>query len=208
MSVNFLSAKYNRADFLSFLTQKFLPVDFEQTQSNVYIDRTGARINNALKLGSCSSLGLSVYEFRHNSIHDPRVTLSRESFNILNKNEIEPNALAVFYNEQASQWRLSLITCDFTLGKKKGSVKREFSNPRRFSYILGEGCKLHTPLTMLNRDYSVKSTEDLVSRFAIETVTRQFYKDLFNWYDSWAVNIVKISYRFRQKCKTASKTGY
>ena len=192
MSVNFLSAKYNRADFLSFLTQKFLPVDFEQTQSNIYIDRTGARINSALKLGSCLSIGTSIYEFRHNSNHDPRVTLSRESFNILNKNEIEPNALAVFYNEDTSQWRLSLITSDFTFGKKKGSVKKEFSNPRRYSYILGKDCKLHTPSTMLNKDYRVKSTEDLVSRFAIEVVTKQFYKDLFNWYDSWAVNIVKF----------------
>jgi hypothetical protein len=192
MSGIFLGAKYNRNDFVSFLSQKFLPNDFEQVQSKIAIEKTGTKIKNAIKLGDCPSLGLSIYEFKHNSRHDARVTLSRESFNIIDKNEIEPNTLAVFFNEDTDQWRLSLITSDYTLSKKKGRVKREFSNPRRFSYLLGEGCQLRTPDSMLNKDYRVKSEEDLVSRFAIEVVTKQFYKELFQWYDSWAVNLVKF----------------
>ena len=192
MSEIFLASKYNRNDFVSFLSQKFLPIDFEQSQSKIFIEKPDGKINNAVKLGSCPSLELSVYEFMHNSGHDPRVTLSRESFSILDKNDTEPNALAVFFNEENAQWRLSLITSDFTLGKKKGRIKRDFSNPRRFSYLLGENCQLHTPESMLYKDYRVKSEEDLISRFAIEVVTKQFYKDLFMWYDTWAVNLVKF----------------
>jgi len=137
MSEIFLASKYNRNDFVSFLSQKFLPTDFEQSQSKVFIEKPDGKINNAVKLGSCPSLELSVYEFKHNSNHDPKVTLSRESFNILEKNDPEPNTLAVFFNEENAQWRLSLITSDFSLGKKKGRVKRDFSNPRRFSYLVG-----------------------------------------------------------------------
>jgi hypothetical protein len=191
MSEQFLTSKYNRNEFVSFLTQKFLPTDFEQSQNKIVLDKTDGRIKNAVKLGSCPSLELNIYEFKHDSGYDPRVTLSRESFNII-KNDIEPNALAVFFNEDAAQWRLSLITSDYGLARKKGRVNREFSNPRRFSYLLGGNCKLHTPESMLYKDYRVKSHEDLVSRFAIEVVTKQFYKDLFNWYDAWAVQLVNF----------------
>ena len=132
----FLQTKYNREDFISFLSQKFLPTDFEQTQTKVEINKADSRIKNAINLGYCPSLEMNVYEFKHNSRNDPRVTLSRESFNII-KN-YEPNALAVFFNEDTAQWRLSLITSDYSLAKKKGHVKQEFSNPRRFSYLLGK----------------------------------------------------------------------
>jgi len=204
MSEMFLASKYNRNDFISFLSQKFLPTDFESSQAKIVIDRTNSIIKNANKLGACPSLELSVYEFKHNSNHDPRVNLSRESFNIL-KNDTEPNALAVFFNEDTSQWRLSLITSDYSPGKKKGRVNREFSNPRRFSYLLGENCKLHTPESMLYKDYRVKSEEDLISRFAIEVVTKQFYKELFNWYDTWAVKKVKFPTGIGKDAKLPSK---
>ena len=191
MSEVFLAEKYNRNEFLSFLSQKFLPTDFEQSPSKIVIDKNKGIINNAFKLGSCPSLDLSIYEFNHNSRYDPRVTLSRESFNIL-KSDIEPNALAVFFNEDTSQWRFSLITSDYFPDMKKRHVKREFSNPRRFSYLLGEECKKfkHTPELMLITSGRVKNKDDLVSRFAIEVVTKKFYQELFKWYDSWAVDMV------------------
>ena len=187
-----IAEKYNRNDFLSFLSGKFLPQDFEQFLSATIIDKPNSKIKEAVKLGSCNSLDLSIYEFKHQSTRDPRVTLSRESFGILSSNDINPNALAVFYNEDTAQWRLSLITSDYTSGKRKGQVKREFSNPRRFSYVLGEDCKRHTPESMLFTKGMVKSENDLVSRFAIDVVTKQFYQDLFKWYDTWAVKLVKF----------------
>jgi len=205
MSGTFLELEYNRNNFISFLTQNFLPTDFEQSQNKIVVGKSDARIKNAVKLGHCPSLGLSVYEFRHNSILDPRVSLSRESFDIIDKNETEPNALAVFYNENVSQWRLSLITSDYTFGRKKGHVERKFSNPRRFSYLLGEGRNLRTPQSMLNKEYRVKSEEDLVSRFAIEVVTKQFYRELFNWYDSWAIHLVNFPTGIGRNAKKSEK---
>jgi len=126
MSGLFLKEKYNRDTFITFLSQKFLPSDFEQSQTKIITTKDNKVIKDAIKLGICPSLELSIYEFRHNSKNDPRVMLSRESYNILSNNEIEPHALAVFFNEDNSQWRLSLITSDYILGKKKGQVKRDF----------------------------------------------------------------------------------
>jgi methylase of polypeptide subunit release factors len=186
-----ITASYSRNDFISFLTNSFLPNDFEPGNQSIYTE-TARRIKSAEKLGYCQSLDLSVYEFKHESPGDPRVTLSRESFKIIETNDTVSNVLAVFCNEDSLNWRLSLITSDYSLGKNTKQVKREFSNPRRFSWILGKDCKRHTPETMLFSRGKVNSIEELSSRFAIDTVTKKFYEELFTWYDKWAVNVVKF----------------
>ncbi|GHV69689.1 hypothetical protein AGMMS49928_13050 [Spirochaetia bacterium] len=187
-----ITQKYNREIFLSFLQDNFLPDDFEPNKENVYINKKNAVIADAVKLGVCHSLDISIYEFKHHSRNDPRVTLSRESFSILKNSDTVSNALAVFYNEDSSQWRLSLITSDYTVNEKQNRAERSFSNPRRYSYLLGEGCKRHTPESVLFTKGKIKSIDDLVGRFAIDVVTKKFYSELFNWYDTFAMPLVKF----------------
>jgi type I restriction-modification system DNA methylase subunit len=186
-----IAAKYDRNTFIDFLSNNFLPGDF-QRQDNDAIDNVGSKIKRAERLGYCESLDLSIYEFKHESLNDPRVTLSRESFKIIEKNDTASNALAVFYSD-AANWRLSLITSGYSLDKTNKQAKRDFSNPRRYSYLLGEGCKKHTPESMLvHKDNPVKTEKELKDRFAIEVVTKEFYQRLFDWYDNWAVKTVKF----------------
>jgi methylase of polypeptide subunit release factors len=186
-----ITAPYNRDDFMSFLSGRFLPDDFEPCLNTVSVDNSHTVIKNTVKLGFCSSLDLSVYEFRHSGILDPRVTLSRESFKIIETNDTASNALAIFYSD-AAHWRLSLITSDYSIGKTTKHVKHTFSNPRRYSYLLGKNCKKHTPESMLNRkDNPVKTVQELKGRFAIEVVTEVFYKELFKWYE-WAKNLAEF----------------
>jgi hypothetical protein len=187
-----ITADYNRGDFLGFLADSFLPDDFERSDDTVVRDKSNSCIRNAVKLGLCPSLDLSVYEFLHAG-HDPRVKLSREAFSLLGRYEnTASNALAVFFNKDTAAWRLSLITSEYSPGKKKGEVKRGFSNPRRYSYMLGKDCKRHTPEQMLFAKGKVNSFKDLASRFAIDTVTKKFFRELFDWYDKWAINVVKF----------------
>ncbi|MDR2807662.1 MAG: hypothetical protein LBB43_01490, partial [Spirochaetaceae bacterium] len=206
-----ITAQYNQNDFLAFLSDHFLPDDFEQSRNAVSIDKPHAVIKSALKLGSCPSLDLSVYEFKHSGIHDPRVSLSRESFKIIETNDVSSRALAVFYNENSAQWRLSLITSDYYIGKTTKQVKRTFSNPRRFSWLLGEGCKRHTPEAMLfgkakDKDKGkIQSFDDLAKRFAIDAVTKEFYRELFKWYDESAVPAVKYPQGVGAKVQLTTK---
>jgi hypothetical protein len=116
--------------------------------------------------------------------------LSRESFKIIETNDTASSVLAVFYSD-AANWRLSLITSDYSIGKNQKQVKREPSNPRRYSYLLGEGCKRHTPEKMLVKEGVVTSHKNLLKRFAIEVVTEVFYNELFKWYE-WAKTLAKF----------------
>jgi hypothetical protein len=76
-----ITAKYNRNDFINFIENSFLPEDFQKAQKaneDIIIDKFHSRIKTAEKLGCCRSLDLSVYEFKHESANDTRVTLSNE----------------------------------------------------------------------------------------------------------------------------------
>lgn len=169
---------YNRENFVEFLTD-FLPEDFEQEEEQTYFDYIN--IEEGYKLGTSASLDLDIYEFRTKSKRDPKVTLTREVVSCMNKYSSNQNAIVAFYSNESHHWRLSLITTDFII--ENGKVKKEHSNPRRFSFKLGKDCKKHTPESMLSKP--VTSLKDLKSRFDIEVVTKEFYNELFAWY-TWA----------------------
>ena len=181
-----LTKEYNRDDFLEYLTD-FLPDDFEQKTEQVYADYK--TINTGIKIGTCNSLDLVAFEFetKLNSESDPRVSLTREVCSVMKNKEASPNALVIFYSKQSQKFRLSLITTDYVIENNK--VKTEYSNPRRFSFKLGKDCKTHTPAQMLFEKGRVNNIEELKSRFSIESVTKQFYNELFAWYE-WACTLV------------------
>jgi hypothetical protein len=168
-----ITAEYSREDFLTFLRNDFLPDDFEYkyNRKTIYTE-TSKKIKRVEKLGYCKSLDVSVYEFTHASPGDSRVALSRESFKIIETADFVSNALAVFRSETDPNWRLSLITSDYRPADTK--ITHSLSNPRRFSWLLGKGCKKHTPTAILFSRGNVKSIADLTSRFAIDTVAKNF----------------------------------
>lgn len=177
---------YNQQQFKNFLYD-FLPDDFEEDNQELFYDNLKF-IKSGVNLGVCPSLNLIVYEFETFSEKDPRITLTREVFSLMKKYEAFPNALCVFKNENSKKWRFSLITTDYEINEK-GKIVIKHSNPRRFSYLLGENCKKHTPESMLfpKQGIKINNIDDLKKCFEIEVVTKEFYNKLFEWYKS-AVN--------------------
>ena len=182
MNTEWITQKYERESFTSFLAD-FLPDDFEREENEIYLESGIQRITNAFYLGRCDSLDLDVFEFCHASGHDPRVSLTRDAFSVMKKFGTKPYALAAFYNQDSQEWRFSFLSAASVL--KDGKVKREFTNPRRYSFLLGKGCKSHTPEVMLCSKGTVQDIDDLQKRFDIEVVTKEFYNELFAWY-TWA----------------------
>ena len=64
---------YNRQEFVGFLKNSFLPEDFVQTEENVTFTTKTTYSTKAVKLGSCESLDLVVYEIRHNPSLIPKI---------------------------------------------------------------------------------------------------------------------------------------
>lgn len=181
--------RYDRHEFLRFLGS-FLPEDFTEKIEEVHFEHKTTYIRQVTRLGRCQSLDLLVYEMRHNSVNDARVGLSKESFRFL-ANEWEGRALVLFVPENNdANYRFSLITIDLDMTEEGKTLKR-YSNPRRYSYYLGEGIAWYTPNKYLNEAGRVKDEKDLIGRFSVEVLTKAFYQELSDWY-AWAVKVVRF----------------
>jgi Alw26I/Eco31I/Esp3I family type II restriction m6 adenine DNA methyltransferase len=181
---------YNRTEFVTFLRSKFLPEDFEQEEETVHLGSTNYA-TSALKLGTCESLKLVVYEVKHNSHNDARVGLSRDAFRML-ANEYESRALVVFVPEDSNDnYRFSFIELTLSLKDDSSRLTRTYSNPHRYSYYLGTNIAYHTPNKYLNELGRVNDINDLKKRFSVKVLTNDFYEKLSDWY-AWALTVVSF----------------
>lgn len=188
--------RYNRNEFVNFLQHKFLPEDFIAETTVIDIERQTKYIRSVTKLGSSELLDLVVYEIRHTSKHDARVGLSKEAFRFL-ADEWESKALVLFVPEvNDANYRFSLITIDLN-ETEEGKLQKIYSNPRRYSYYLGEGIAYYTPNKYLNAG-RVTDEKDLTDRFSVEVLTKAFYQELSDWY-AWAVKIVRFPNKLDDK---------
>jgi len=179
---------YNSKQFLTFLEKDFLPEDF-RTESEE-LAYSAKYTQQATRIGVCPSLNLDVIEIIHNSNHDARVGLSKEAFRLLLERSKYNRAIVLFIpKDNPKTYRFSLVSIDIVLDEHK--VRRSYSNPRRYSFLLGEEAKVHTPTQYLINKGRVKDWEDLKKRFSVEVLTKEFYAELSDWY-SWAISEVKF----------------
>lgn len=189
--------RYNRTEFVDFLQHKFLPEDFVVETTSIEIEHQTMYIRAITKLGSSEMLDLVVYEVRHNSTLDARVGLSKAAFRFL-ADEWESRALVLFVPENNdANYRFSLITIDLN-ETEEGKLQRIYSNPRRYSYYLGEGIAYYTPNKYLNDLGRVTNEKDLTERFSVEVLTKAFYQELSDWY-AWAVKIIRFPNKLDDK---------
>ena len=190
---------YNREEFVNFLGNRFLPDDFISNIVPVKLKTRMTYTTKAVKLGSSASLGLVVYEVKHKSKHDARVSLSKEAFRLL-FNEYERMALVVFVPQDSDEnYRLSLIEITLESYDDKAKVYRRYSNPRRYSYLLGAGLEgtrtIDDYLLCKNQNHGeikrVVDYADLRERFSVEKLTKDFYKELQNWF-ACALDVVSF----------------
>lgn len=184
---------YNRNEFINFLSRNFLPEeDFVPEEIEVSFPGQTQYCTSALKLGSCKdTLNLDVYEIRHRSKSDARVGMSKEAFRLL-ASEGKMRALVVFVPEDSvDNYRFSFIEITLHQDEDSSRVGKTYSNPRRYSYYLGEGIAYYTPNKYLNEAGRVTSIDDLRNRFSVDVLTKSFYQELSDWY-AWAVKIVRF----------------
>ena len=178
------SQPYNQDTFLKFLKDNFLPNDFVISKEKINLTDLSfkpERIQKIELLGEVLSLDLKIYEIYHESENDPRVTLSRETFRIM-ANYSTKKALILFYSKNSPNYRFSLTTIDLKLEDTR--VTKEYSNPRRYSFFLGPDARVHTPCDFLIKKGRVSDTKDLLSRFDVEIVTKEFFSKYKGLYEN------------------------
>ncbi len=167
---------YDRNSYVRFFRSQFLPEDFDASCESISLSFSPQYTQQVTKIGQSRSLDLNVYEVKHTSERDPRVSLSKESFRLLAEYG-QKRALVLFISKTSKNYRLSLVTIDLKWEEGKRPTT-EYSNPKRFSFFLGPDAKVHTPQEYLIRQGRVKDFDDIKNRFSIEVVNKDFYTQI------------------------------
>ena len=170
----FLSEKYNRESFLAFISG-FLP-DFVKEEREFALDGEG--IDGAASLlGRSKQLNLGILEFSLKPEDGGRrIAVAQNAFKVMRRHGIR-NAVVAFSYGGDAEWRLSLLTTTLELGKS-GKIMTVESNPHRYSYLVGPGAKTKTPHEFLIDKGPVADLADLMGRFSVEVVNKQFYASI------------------------------
>ena len=172
--------KYERINIRSFL-KEFLPKDYTETENELKIDKDNKYFSKAVLLGNVNSLdGLVIIEVKRFKSEKSRLAVTKELFKFLELYGYS-KALVISFSEKESHYRLSLIESELKWTTET-KVKKSFSNPKRLSFLLGVGSKVHTASKHLVDQGRVKDYEDLYGRFNIETVNNEFYEHYKNLY--------------------------
>ncbi|MEI7463070.1 MAG: TaqI-like C-terminal specificity domain-containing protein, partial [Candidatus Taylorbacteria bacterium] len=172
--------KYNRENFSEFLIS-FLPEDYREGEKDITQLKSCQIITSAKELGYCKSLDAYVLEMNHSKSTDPRITIATDAFKVLRNYDIQ-RALVIFKNNESDNYRFSYLTITFDINEKS-KITKTYSNARRYSFYLGVDAKIKTPEQQLLKKGKIKDVDDLLSRFSVEVVNKQFYLEVAKHFD-------------------------
>ncbi len=176
--MKFLKKAYNREDYLNFLKDKFNFSQLIQTKSIGNDD-----VESFEQLGFITTIDdnkLPVFEIDikpNTKLDRNRVGLRHLVAQQVGSNE---GALAVFVDDNNSQWRFSFIAIEYSLTER--GVEKEQTASKRFTYLFGEGAKTRTAENRFSKLGKQSTLKDLKVAFAVEALNKEFYDKLYNWY--------------------------
>ena len=186
-----IEAKYNREAWQQLLHDIFLnKVQFYNSTSEVKVNSRLAK--SALYIGRISlsdGESLGIYEVE---LAD-KVDIERNKRGIRDmltkdwKDMGHAGAFMFCYRKNESVLRFSYVSETWGFNKK-GDYEKLSTNTKRYTYLLGEGRGCRTAIEQFCAlKESKQSLSDVTAAFSVEALTKQFYKDLFDWYQ-WAVD--------------------
>ena len=185
-----IESSYNRHNWLELLNDIFHHnVEFRQEPLSVPVEKDMAK--DALYLGQITlhdGHTLAVYEVELSD----RVVIERNRAAI--RNLLVSNwrggydgALMFCYRKNESVLRFTYVSESWAFDKQ-GDYKKLSTDTKRYTYLLGEGRGCRTAVDQFKTLRDSKQTlKDVTDAFSVEALTRQFYQDLFEWYE-WAVD--------------------
>ena len=168
-----LKKEYHIDNFKYVIKELLLP-DFAKDEHEVYFNNN--LFESVTQLGTSEKCDVTIYEvILKEGAQNRRVTITQEMFRILRGQGIN-NAIVAFANADYRNYRLSLLTSKYEFEGDK--IVKILSNPRRYSYSLGYETKTKTAYEFLISKGKVNSLEELIARFSVEVVNKQFYNEI------------------------------
>ena len=133
---------------------------------------------------------LGVYEIKTNpqtQLHRNRVQMRQLVAKQCQQSTLD-GALAVYYDDRR-HWRFSFISMEYKLDEQ-GQVKKEESAPKRYTYLLGKDAKIRTAVERFSRLNKTARLDNLKMAFAVGQLNKEFYKELFKWYERAKLQVV------------------
>ena len=177
-----LQSPYDRKHW-KILLQELFPSDLDFFAQEVDLhDSKNERIESFTQFGNISlsdrfSSELALFEVRlkprTTKLHINRVAL-REIVDKMRRDTAITGALAVFVDEELGKWRFTFIAKADVFGEKTV----ETTDPKRYTYVLGEGERTRTAEDRfkLLASKAQKSLEDVIEAFSVEKVNIEFFK--------------------------------
>ena len=168
-----LANEYHIDNFTYLIKELLLP-DFVGEKHDVSF--SSEIFTSVKQLGDSVACNLSVFEVvLKDGAQNRRVAITQEMFKVLRGLRIN-NAVVAFTNADKRNFRISLLTSKYEYDGEK--IVKVLSNPRRYSYSLGLGTKTKTAYKFLIAKGKVTDLNELINRFSVEVVNKQFYSEV------------------------------
>lgn len=116
------------------------------------------------------------------------VALKRSRVNIQNCvrkiMENDSNAIIFFhFADNSKEWRVSYC--------HRATTNKESTDAKRYTYLCGteHSCRTIAERFATLQGLSTIKDEDMLNAFSVEALTKEFFTQIFKWYDSWACKI-------------------
>ena len=185
-----IESRYNREAWQQLLHDIFRgKVSFWNRPSEVHVSSRLAK--QALNLGKISlSDGESIAVYEVELTDNVNIERNRRGIRDMLTTEWRnmgyAGAFMFCYRKNESVLRFSYVSETWGFNKQ-GDYEKISTDTKRYTYLLGEGRGCRTAIEQFKvlRD-SKQALSDITAAFSVEALTKQFYKDLFEWYQ-WAV---------------------
>lgn len=185
-----IESRYNREAWQQLLHDIFRgKVSFWNRPSEVHVSSRLAK--QALNLGKISlSDGESIAVYEVELTDNVNIERNRRGIRDMLttdwRNMGYAGAFMFCYRKNESVLRFSYVSETWGFNKQ-GDYEKISTDTKRYTYLLGEGRGCRTAIEQFKvlRD-SKQALNDITAAFSVEVLTKQFYKDLFEWYQ-WAV---------------------
>ncbi|MBO5466204.1 MAG: Eco57I restriction-modification methylase domain-containing protein, partial [Prevotella sp.] len=185
-----IESRYNREAWQQLLHDIFRgKVSFWNRPSEVHVSsRLAKQAFNLGKISLSDGESIAVYEVELTD----NVNIERNRRGIRDmlttdwRNMGYAGAFMFCYRKNESVLRFSYVSETWGFNKQ-GDYEKISTDTKRYTYLLGEGRGCRTAIEQFKvlRD-SKQALSDITAAFSVEALTKQFYKDLFEWYQ-WAV---------------------